>query len=396
MRLGVDARPLQNPGTKVRGIGKYVQGLLNDLSRLTKDDTVVFYCNQGEEEPEILKQFKNTRVIYLPKKILTKNKYAKIFQSQNTHVNPSTDDIDVFLQTDPDCGIPKKVPTFAVFYDLTPFLFRNNDKLPLYTIRGIKHRVVKHTIFKRYLRTLSTYKNAKKIGAISDSSRNDYLRLIDPTASNKIINIRGAQAINRSKPSDADHNIIKKLGLENSRYLLYIGGIGHSKNVMRLLYDTAELLDRNPDLKLVLVGKEFELHSVLKGLGWDAALRNNTKLKGAIVVPGYLSEGEVSVLLKCASVFPFPSLYEGFGMPPLEAMEAGCPVVCYNNSSLPEVVGDAAIIVENGRPLAPAIQRVLSSRTLQSDLRKRGFVQAAKFTWEPVAKKVYEALSEII
>ena len=372
MRIGIDARPLQNPGTKVRGIGKYTNSLLIGLSKLTSKDEIIFYCNAGDERPEILKAFRNNKVIEIPKRPASKNKYLRVFRAANNPIKPKRREVDLLLQTDPDCGIPSIVPTVAVFNDLIPLLFRNVDKMPIYTARGLKHLVVTKTIFKRYMDTLRSYKNAAAIVAISESSRRDYLHYLDKKAGDKIFFIGGAQAITGTKISKSDEKILNKLGLTNTPYMLYVGGIERRKNVMQLIYDLVDLLPKNPDLKLVVVGKEFELSNVLKGLGWDRAIKDHPQLKKAIIKPGYLTDGEVKVLLKNAKVFPFPSLYEGFGLPPLEAMDAGCPVICYDNSSLPEVVGNAALLVKNGQSLAPAIQKVLQSKKLQDELKSKG------------------------
>jgi glycosyltransferase involved in cell wall biosynthesis len=254
---------------------------------------------------------------------------------------------------------------------------------------------VQKTVFKKYMQVLASYKKARAIAAISEASRQDYIKYLDAKAGNKVINIESAQAITNNLITTQDKRIIKKLKLQNVPYLFYIGGIDQRKNILQLLKDLKTLLPRNPNLKLVVAGKEFELIKVLDGLGWNSFLQENPNVKKSVVYAGFVTYGEATVLLKNACVFPFPSLYEGFGLPPLEAMHVGCPVVCYSNSSLPEVVGKAALIVKDGEPLAPAIQKILSSKKLGLELRQQGQEQAAKFTWKPVAEKVYNKLREI-
>jgi glycosyltransferase involved in cell wall biosynthesis len=116
-------------------------------------------------------------------------------------------------------------------------------------------------------------------------------------------------------------------------------------------------------------------------------------LEGRVVFPGYVDDADLPALYSAAAVFVYPSLYEGFGLPPLEAMACGTPVISSNAASLPEVVGDAALLVDptDTTALAQALHAVLSQPSLHADLRKRGLSQAARFSWQRCAAETLGA-----
>jgi glycosyltransferase involved in cell wall biosynthesis len=120
-------------------------------------------------------------------------------------------------------------------------------------------------------------------------------------------------------------------------------------------------------------------------------------LEGSVVFTDYVPEGDLPALLSGARLFVFPSLYEGFGLPVLEAMACGTPVVCSSASSLPEVVGDAAVLVDpmDVKGLAMAIERVLGDEELRAKLIEHGFEQAKKFSWERCARETLDVLESV-
>lgn len=166
-------------------------------------------------------------------------------------------------------------------------------------------------------------------------------------------------------------------------YLLYLGGINARKNIARLLAAYAELRARRPELTLVIAGKRQWATAEV-----DQAMAR-LALEPHVHFTGYVPDADLPALYSAAEVFVFPSLYEGFGLPPLEAMACGTPVVTSNRSSLPEVVGDAALLVDpyDVPALAAAIERVLDDAPLRAELQRRGFARAARFTWEQVARE---------
>lgn len=176
--------------------------------------------------------------------------------------------------------------------------------------------------------------------------------------------------------------ILDRYGLQQP-YLLYVGGINARKNIARLFEAFASVRRRHPELKLVIGGKrQWQTGAI------DATFRR-LDLHEAVHFTGYVDDPDLPALYRAAEAFVFPSLYEGFGLPPLEAMACGTPVITSNTSSLPEVVGDAALTIDpyNIEALAAAIERVLTDAALRHDLRQRGFVQAQRFSWQQTAQQ---------
>ena len=194
------------------------------------------------------------------------------------------------------------------------------------------------------------------------------------------------------RPGPADfEGCVRKWGLRRP-YLLFVGTIEPRKNIARLLRAFALLKekDRIPH-QLVLAG----------GRGWrDEEIMETARgirHGGDVIFTGYVSGDEKSALYRNAEVFVFPSLYEGFGIPPLEAMAHGCPVVCANAASLPEVVGAAAELVDplDAEGIAEGLRRVISDRGYAGNLREKGRIQARKYTWESSAERLRALCKEI-
>lgn len=175
-------------------------------------------------------------------------------------------------------------------------------------------------------------------------------------------------------------------------YLLYLGGLTSRKNIAALLEAFALVRRRFSTLKLVIAGKRQ----------WQTAEIDQTfarlDLSDSVHFTGYIAEADLPALYSMAEAFVFPSLYEGFGLPPLEAMACGTPVITSNVSSLPEVVGDAAITVNphNVMEIVRAIEMVLSDPQLRVSLRQRGLERAALFSWERTAYETFSSYQKLL
>lgn len=176
-------------------------------------------------------------------------------------------------------------------------------------------------------------------------------------------------------------------------YVLYVGTIEPRKNLSRLVNAFAQLQEcENLPHQLVLAG----------GKGWENEDIYQTVDKmfhnGEVIFTGYVTNAEKNALYQNAELFVFPSLYEGFGIPPLEAMTFGCPVVSSNAASLPEVVGDAAELVDpmNTESIAKGMWKVLSDDLYRAELAQKGYKQAKKFNWDDSAKKLMQICREVL
>jgi glycosyltransferase involved in cell wall biosynthesis len=174
-------------------------------------------------------------------------------------------------------------------------------------------------------------------------------------------------------------------------YVIYVGTLQPRKNLMRLLDAFSNLVAEERDLQLVIVGKKGWLYEPL------FARVRELGLEQRVLFTGYAPQADLPALLSGARAFVLPSLYEGFGFPVLEAMACGTPVVCSNVASLPEVAGDAAILVDphNTEQLTQALRRVLVDDALRHDLVERGLRQAAQFSWEECARKTLQVLEAV-
>ena len=180
-------------------------------------------------------------------------------------------------------------------------------------------------------------------------------------------------------------------------FLLYAGNIRPQKNIPRLVEAFAvarERLSRHPvyhDLHLIVIGDEISRYPSVR----RAVIQ--TRVEKAVRFLGFVPFNALRIFFESAALFVFPSLYEGFGLPPLEAMATGTPVVASNVSSLPEVLGDAALLVnpENVFEIARAIQDVLLDDDLRSELIAKGKTQAARYSWDRTAREVLDVYREV-
>jgi glycosyltransferase involved in cell wall biosynthesis len=178
------------------------------------------------------------------------------------------------------------------------------------------------------------------------------------------------------------------------RYLLYVGTLQPRKNLGRVVEGFARLASAPGmgDVQLVLAGKRGWLYEdLLAQIGREG-------LEGRVLFPGYVDEAELAALYSSALGFVFPSLYEGFGIPVLEAQACGVPVMTSNNSSLPEVAGDAALLVDPNDvdAIADAMLRLATDEALRAELVERGYQNVKRFSWEKCARETLEVLESVV
>lgn len=227
-----------------------------------------------------------------------------------------------------------------------------------------------------------------KIITVSEFSKRELQRLLG-VPEEKIEIVYNAPSLIGESADYAD--VSRKFKIQRE-YILFVGTIEPRKNVERLL-KAFEILKSKYHIphQLILAG----------GKGWNdkSIFQTAQSINCAddVVFTGYVSSAEKNTLYQRASVFVFPSIYEGFGIPPLEAMCHGCPVVCADTASLPEVVGDAAELVnpENVENIADGIFRVLSSDNYRQELTKRGYDRAKTFSWETSAHRLTEVCKNL-
>ncbi len=234
---------------------------------------------------------------------------------------------------------------------------------------------------------------ADRIIAVSEATRRDALRFyrIDPAKIDVIL--EGVEPRFRPEPDPARLAAVRRQYALPERFILYVGTIEPRKNLPTLLEAFAALRLQHPDVGLVIAGgKGWLYESFFKRL-------RSLGLEKRVTLTGYVPDDDLPALINCAEVFAFPSIFEGFGLPPLEAMACGVPVVCSNASSLPEVVGEAGVLLppDDPRTWAEALNRILVDPDLRADLRARGLARARQFTWEHAARctlEIYRAVEK--
>jgi len=223
--------------------------------------------------------------------------------------------------------------------------------------------------------------------AVSEATRRDALRFyrLNPE---KIVVIPEGVAPRFRPESEPDRlSAVREKYALPERFILYVGTIEPRKNLLTLLDAYAALRPHQPQVGLVIAGD--------KGWLYESFFKRQRSLglEDQVTLTGYVPDRDLPTLINCAEVFAFPSIFEGFGLPPLEAMACGVPVVCSAASSLPEVVNDAGLLVapDDVRGWVEALKRVLTDPALGADLRARGLARARRFTWEATARKTLDA-----
>jgi len=230
---------------------------------------------------------------------------------------------------------------------------------------------------------------------VSEASKRDILRYFRlPESRIDVIYNAIDERFWQEPTADAMERVRQRYQL-NAPFILYAGNIKPHKNLERLIESFHLMREETPALshvQLLIIGDEISKYPTLR----RAVHRH--KLHKFVRFFGFVSDQTLAALYRLADVFVFPSLYEGFGLPPLEAMASGTPVITSNVSSLPEVVGDAALMIDPYEPaaIADAMRRVLTDAALRADLRIRGLARAREFSWERSIARVREIYGEVL
>jgi glycosyltransferase involved in cell wall biosynthesis len=279
---------------------------------------------------------------------------------------------------------------------LTPFLFGTGRARTVVTVHDVfawsipGHSTLADTlIYRHWLPRVLPRVNA--VITVSQASKADIVRHLGVPADKVHVTYEGVGHSYGRASVDQVSKVRAQYGLTDG-YFLFVGSVEERKNLSRLLQACARLWAAGERRPLVVVGARRWKYSKTLQTVQDLALESN------VLFTGPLPEEDLPALYSGADLFVFPSLYEGFGLPPLEAMACGTTVVCSNASSLPEVVGDAALMVDpyDVEALAEAMHRVLSDPDLADDLRQRGLERAAGFTWERTARETVEVYREVL
>lgn len=294
----------------------------------------------------------------------------------------------------------------SLFQEKPDVLWMPMHNIPIFRSKKIKTIVTIHDLafkyfpdhFKKWdlvkLNLLADWaiRKSDKIIAISEATKKDILKFYPGIKENKINVINHGfdkEIFEKDRDQEKEREIKNKFNIQG-RYIFYIGALQPRKNLGTLINAFEKIKEEKQykNVKLVLAGEKAWL--------WKEIFEQIEKspVKSEIITPGKIKFSDIGHLMRGAEIFCFPSLYEGFGIPVLEAFISKVPVICANNSSLPEVAGEAVLYFEpkNGDELAGQIKKVLDNPELKKEMISKGFVQAQKFSWEKCARETLEYL----
>lgn len=377
MKIFVEGNSISNQRS---GIGQYTKRLFESISKIDKFNTYTFFSFWFITKKIMPKPIFGKKIHYKYIRFIPGKLFNFLFKK---NINLP---IDKLIREKADLYI---FPNFVIW----PISSEERCWSVIYDVSYIEYPEYSDKKNREYLKSFvgKTVDRSEKIITISENAKNEIEKYY-PNSSGKITIISPAVDHEEYYPRKIDEvKRIKSKFKITKEYILYTGTLEPRKNIVGLLNAYSELPKNIRDnFQLVLAG----------GKGWldeeiEAKLNDLKDLN--IIRTGYVEDQDLPALYSGATVFVYPSFYEGFGMPPLEAMACGTPVITSNNSSLPEVVGDAGIMVDakDTKTLTKNIEKVLKSKKLQAEMTKKGIKQAKKFSWEKSAKKLYGLIQSI-
>lgn len=372
MRIGIDARFFGSIG---KGLGRYTQKLIENLEN-TDIQNQYFVFLRRENWDEFQPRSKNfTKVLAdIPW-------YSLREQVQMPKILAKCGPDLVHF---PHFNVPVRYKgRFVVtIHDL--ILFRHPTRkastlsAPAYFIKKQAYRrVINRAV-----------KNSEKIIAVSEHTRKDILKNFNVRPDKVVVTHEGVDAADRPL-TETSETILKKYGIIKP-YILYVGNAYPHKNLERLVLAFRELTKKHPGLSLVLGGKTDYFYKRLKKFTEDNHIPR-------VVFSDHIDDDHLPVVYREAKLYVFPSLYEGFGLPPLEAMARNVPVASSNSSCLPEILGDAACYFDPRgiSEVAEAIEKVLEDFDLREKLIAAGREQIKKYSWKKMAKETLEIYQSV-
>jgi glycosyltransferase involved in cell wall biosynthesis len=370
MRIAIDAHSV---GAKLGGNESYAVNLIEALAQIDSVNDYTIYITTDEARDRFRQRWPNFKVrSTLPHTPLIR---IPLTLSAELRKHP-VDVLHVQFTAPPFCPCPVVVSIHDLSFEHLPQTFNRRSRTQLrLTVRHSAKRAARILSLSEYTRRdiIDTYRiAAERISAIPLAAPSHFARVDD-----------------NSELQRVRHNY----GI-NGDYILSVGSIQPRKNLARLVKAYASLRgDNSADKlpKLVLVGKCAWLY--------DETLRalDETGIRDAVVLTGYVPETDLPALYSGALCFVYPSYFEGFGLPPLEAMKCGAPVIVGNRTSLPEVVGDAALAVDpfDVEAIANAIRLLMDDPLLRKKLSLKGQERAREFDWRETARKTLRVYEEV-
>jgi len=366
MKIGIDAR-LYGPKVGGGGLGRYVKELLDHLQETDIQNRYIVFLNK-----EGFKAFKPKNPNF-EKRLADVRWYTFAEQLQMPKI---IDREKLDLVHYPHWNVPffSKTPFVVTIHDL--ILLEEKESAnrattlprPLYKLKYLGYKfVLRHAL-----------KASKKIIAVSEFTRSRILHNFPKISEDKV------QMIHEGATDVTDTSRADKSLIPDSPYFLYVGNAFPHKNLESLLHAFSFFYKEHPEVKLVFVGKTNVFYENLK-----KELDEIDVPETAVVFTGFVPDESLSSLYENATLYVFPSRHEGFGLPPLEAMAHGVPVAASRATSLPEILGDAALYFDPDdlEEMVRVMEEALSDQALRDDLTQKGYKQIKKYSWTTMAKE---------
>ena len=367
MRIAIDVRKLHD-----YGIGTYVRNLVYWLSKLDDANRYVLLCRR--DDADFVRSL-GPRFEPLPQQA---GNYT-VRELLSVPLALERVGVDLF-----------NAPHYVVSpFTRCPFVVTIHDCIHLRFPQYLPNRMA-HTYARSMMR--SSARRSRRVLTVSQASRQDIVHYlhVDPGKVEVIYNALDERLT--TPPTDVELARVRDRYQLDAPFILYTGNIKPHKNVDRLIEAYAILRRQGvTEAKLLIIGDEVSKYPNLRRLVHRHQLHPHVRFFG------FVSDEMLGILYRLATVFVFPSLYEGFGLPPLEAMAAGTPVIASNVSSLPEVVGDAALLIDprDAQAIADAMARVIREPDLRADLIARGHERVHAFSWERSVARVRDVYEEV-
>jgi glycosyltransferase involved in cell wall biosynthesis len=365
MHIGIDAHAI---GARQGGNETYITNLIKSLAEIDGDNLYTIYLADAgaaaQWREKFTTRFKNFSVRLLPPP--TPLVRVPVYLTYELFRRP-VDVLHVQYTAPPFCRVPVVVTIHDLAFERMPETF---------TRRGS---------FQLKLTVRRTAKKAARIATVSEYSRQDLLDIYKLSPEKVFVTYNGVESSFTPQPAVPNEGeaVRKRFGVSRD-FLLAVGSLQPRKNLVRLIRAYARLRSEREDFRpqLVIVGRKLWLASEI----FDEVKRQ--RWADDVILTGYVADEDLPALYRAARAFVYPSLFEGFGLPPLEAMASGTPVVTSDVSSLPEITGDAALLIDpnDERALANALIEIMYNDRLRAELREKGIAQAKKFTWREAAE----------
>jgi glycosyltransferase involved in cell wall biosynthesis len=275
----------------------------------------------------------------------------------------------------------KNLKRYTILHDVIPFV--------------LKDKVYQHTADSWFMQLTNSLNKNDFYICISEYTRKDFLAHCPNMDKNKTF-VNYLACNERFKPQNEEtiEKVKQKYGIGDKKYVFSLGNIEPRKNIVQIITSFIKFIDKNniKDLYLVLSGDD------LRAMSYEEFENITAQHKDKVIRTGYINDEEVAPLYSGAQCFVYTSKYEGFGLPPLEAMSCGCPVIASKSTSLPEVVGDAAISVDydSTEQHIKAFETYYYDKEKRAENIKKGLIQAKKFSWDKCCSNIINIMKKTL